>query len=218
MYQMGLRLDEAEGFRKDAFGNEHITGVVTWESLQNKPLIMLITTSGYFKVFKAEMLLPRLEQQGAYNIDRLKGGYPLAILAVAEHDAVTVFSAAGRALRVCMREWPFDEGRLMRVAMQEPLIAAFSTSDDQHFIAAGADANAKHITPEQIPTSQTLGGQGAKIRPNLCAVAPFDAPLYAITSKRILPVESVKLEALRTKARSLVKLSAGESLTHVMSI
>lgn len=220
MHRMGLRLAEAEGFRLDEFGNEHLTGISPWETVKNQPYLMLISTSGHFKRFRSDMLVPRIEQPVSYRIDRLKGGYPLALLGVGEQGDVTVFSASGRALRVSMDAWLFDEGRLMRASSEEPLIAAFYTPEQHGFMLAGEDATAKYVTPDDIPEVTSLGGQGSKIRPNLRAAVPYQPgfTLYAATTHRVQPIDSKRIEAVMKKPRSLFNLNDGETLAQLFTL
>lgn len=214
MVQMGLRLAETEGFRKDEFGDEHISGMVEWEPLRQASRLMLISHTGYFKLFKADMLVPRIEQPVAYHLNRLKGGYPVALLGVDDTSEVVVFSTAGRALRVSMRDWPHDEGRLMRTDDDDPVLAAFAVQPDSGFITTTSDGKAKIITLDALAPTHNLGNLGIKVLSELRSVTQFHAeqPLYAVTNTRITPIDPQKLDGALSKPRAMLKLHSDEEL------
>src|SRR5690606_18948006 len=71
LQELGLVLEDAEGFQRDVFGDEHITGMSRYDTLKQEELALLVTAYGAFKVYQCDALLPRLEQVTMYEMPRL---------------------------------------------------------------------------------------------------------------------------------------------------
>ena len=53
---VGLDLADAEGFQTDVFGDEYLSGLTKWPTSTSADTGILLTSSGYFRTFKAEPL------------------------------------------------------------------------------------------------------------------------------------------------------------------
>ncbi len=208
--ELGLELAETEGLKRDVFGDEYVSGLSAWSGLRGADEILLLTTSGYFKIFKAEAMLPRLEQPVGYHINRLKGD-PLTLLPLAEDTPVIVFTTAGRAMRIA--RWHIDrvEGRLMSIPASERVLAAFTGTKNTLFLLAAADGELVSVSATDIPATGDLSSSGTKVfnRRSLQSVIERqgDGAVYALTNQRIAAVEAGMDKLRLKKGETLVGLA-----------
>ena len=184
LQELGLVLEDAEGFQRDVFGNEHITGMSHYDILKEEDLALLVTAYGAFKVYERDALLPRLEQVTMYEMPRLKGD-PLSLIPMTANSEVVAFSAAGRATRVRASSLT-NGGRLMRTESDDHVIAAFPVRGRADFLLA-ADNSVTQISSAEIPLTD-LNAPGVKVRRGLQSVIPTSKTMFALTTQRILPI------------------------------
>ena len=210
---LGLRLAEAESFHTDEFGSEYVSGIAQWRDIRADAPAVLISTSGHFKAFKGEALIPRVETPTGYQPQRIKG-YPFALVGAGSH--VIVFNTTGRAVRLSMSQLQeANEGRLMRLDRDDRLIAAFAVERSAQFLLASADGTLMHIRAANIPMTDDLQTPGTKIFPkrDLQTVILWQEgrPLWIATNKRI---HAQTVEGIPTGKLVLTK---GESLISLLS-
>lgn len=184
LQELGLVLEDAEGFQRDVFGDEHITGMSRYDILKQEELALLVTAYGAFKVYECDALLPRLEQVTMYEMPRLKGD-PLSLIPINANGEVVAFSAAGRATRVRVSSLT-NGGRLMRMDAEDRMIAAFPVRGRADFLLA-AENSVTQISSAEIPLSD-LNAPGVKVRRGLQSVIPTTETMFALMTKRILPL------------------------------
>jgi hypothetical chaperone protein len=184
LQELGLVLEDAEGFRRDVFGDEHITGISRYDILKDEELALLVTAYGAFKVYECDALLPRLEQVSMYEMPRLKGD-PLSLIPLNANGEVTAFSAAGRATRIRASSLT-NGGRLMKTESDDHLIAAFPVRGRADFLLA-TENSVTQISSAEIPLSD-LNAPGVKVRRGLQSVIPNSETLFALTTERLLPL------------------------------
>jgi hypothetical protein len=218
---MGLNLADAEGFHKDVFGNERVSGVSAWDGKLAARIGLLLTTSGYFKTFRWESLITRIEQPVPYQIPRLKGD-PVTLFGVANGCTVMVFSAVGRALRMDGDAINDTEGRLLRLSSTDRVIAAFAVEPNEQFLLATADGTITHLLTADIPLADSTGTTGAKAitRHNLQSVIPWrgDSPVWMLTSQRMVRLDPAGLKEAAAKSGSVVKFKKDETLIGLLNL
>jgi hypothetical protein len=189
LQELGLDLAEAEGFKRDVFGDEHITGMAHYDALKAENLVLLVTAYGAFKAYQRDELLPRLERITMYQIPRLKGD-PLMLMPLNSNGEVIAFSAEGRATRIRASALTNGGGRLMRTASDGSLIAAFGVRGRMDFLLA-ADHSVTQIASSDIPLTD-LNAPGVKVRSSLQSVVTSAQSTFALTTQRILPVSGAR--------------------------
>lgn len=222
MTAIGLDLAEVEGLQQDAFGNEYVCAALRWTPQTGAGLGILLTTSGYFRISKAEPLMARLEQSVPYQPARLKGD-PVSLVTAHEADALAVFTSAGRALHINAGAIGQLEGRLMSIPPQERILNAWSIRDEQYFLLAADDGDMLVLSSTDIPLVGTLNTTGEKVfaKRSLQSICPWDGqqPIWVVTSRRILPLD---MQTLRhtdfDKPQRLIKLQKGEILVSLITL
>ncbi len=210
---LGLSLAETEGFHKDDFGDEHVTGLMNWGQFSTREWALLITTSGYYKVFQAEPLRARIEQPVPYHIPRLRGN-PICFIERPAEGEIVLFSASGRALRIDRLLLEPLEGRAMAVTPGDPVIAAFALHDPVQFLTATSDGHLNCLDSAVISQASSLSSGGLKIttRRAIASVTPMHDNLYAATSQRLLQVTQADHD------RGRLKLKKGETLVSLFAL
>jgi len=221
MMEIGLDLAEVEGLQSDAFGSETVCAILPWKVRTGAEIGILVTTSGYFRLSKAEPLTERLEQSVPYQPARLKGD-PMALLTASGDDGLVLFSSAGRALHIRMGAVGQNEGRLMSVPSGERIVGAWTISGQQRFLLAAEDGEVMVRSSSDIPLSSSLNSSGDKVFPkrSLQSVFPWDGeqPILAVTSRRILPLDmNILHDSDPDKPRRAVKLQKGEVLISLIA-
>ena len=211
--ELGLSLAETEGFYKDDFGDEHVTGIMNWGRFAAREWALLISTGGYYKVFQAEPLRARIEQPVPYHIPRLRGN-PVCFIERPATGEIVLFSASGRAVRVASHLLEPLEGRAMAVSPGDAVIAAFTLDQPQPFLTATPDGHLGCLDSAAIANAQSLSSGGLKIttRRAIASVIPMHGSLYSVTSQRILPITDTDLE------KGKLKLKKGETLVSLFSV
>jgi hypothetical protein len=202
--ELGLILEDAEGFKRDVFGDEHITGISRYDTLKREELALLVTIYGAFKAYKTDELLPRLEQVTMYTMPRLKGD-PLALIPLFANGEVIAFSTSGRATRVRASALTNGDGRLMRLASDDPLIAAFAFRGRADFLML-SESSVTQLSSADVPLND-VNATGIKVRRSLQSVVPFGETTYALTTQHILPVSGAGTLKLNKNER-LISLLA----------
>jgi hypothetical chaperone protein len=187
-HELGLDLADAEGFQRDVFGDEHITGISRYDVLKADEDVLFVTISGAYKAYKREELLPRIEQMTIYSIPRLKGD-PLGIFGLPSNGEVVAFSAAGRVTRVRAQTLLNNNGRLMQVAAEDHLIAVFGIRKRTDFLLAEGNT-VTQIASSDIPLVE-LSAPGAKVRKSLLSALPLGQSHVALTTERLFPMSGV---------------------------
>ena len=210
---LGLRLAEAESFHRDEFGAEYVSGIAQWRAIRADAPALLISSSGHFKAFKGEALIPRVETPNGYQPQRIKGD-PFALIGGGMQ--VVVFNTTGRAVRLSMNQLQdASEGRLMRLDRDDHVIAAFAVERNAQFLLASADGTLMHVRAANIPMTSELQDPGTKIFPkrDLQTVILWqpDRPLWIATTKRI---HAQTVEGIPT---GKLVLNKGETLVSLLS-
>jgi hypothetical chaperone protein len=218
---VGLDLADAEGFQVDVFGDEYVCGLAQWNMEQAAEIGLLVTISGYYKSFKAEPLMARLEQSVPYQPARLKGD-PFSLMTAQNGDQVVTFSANGRA--VCVSASVLaqqQEGRLISLSSNDRMIAVLPISREQNFLLASEEGAITVVHSTEIPMTG-LNTTGTKVFTprNLKSVLPWDddRPVWIVTSERLLLLDPELLESnASTKPRRAVRLAKAESLVGLIA-
>ena len=210
---LGLRLADAESFHRDEFGAEYVSGIAQWRAIRADAPALLISSSGHFKAFKGEALIPRVETPNGYHPQRIKGD-PFALVGAGAQ--VIVFNTTGRAVRLSMSQLEeANEGRLMRLDRDDRLIAAFAVERNAQFLLASADGTLMHTRATNIPMTDDLQDPGSKIFPkrDLQTVILWqpERPLWIATTKRI---HAQIVEGIPT---GKLVLNKGETLVSLLS-
>ena len=202
--ELGLDLAEAEGFQRDVFGDEHVTGISRYDVLRGEEYVIFVSLSGAYKAYKADELLPRIEQMTIYSIPRLKGD-PMGIFPMPTGGEVVAFSAAGRVTRVRTNTLLNNNGRLMQVAAEDRLIAVFGIRKRTDFLLAEGNT-VTQIASSDIPLVET-NAPGAKVRKSLLSALPLGQSQSALTTQRLFPITGVGALPLKPDER-LISLIA----------
>jgi hypothetical protein len=206
LQELGLDLPDVEGFQRDVFGDEHVTGISRYDVLKCEELVLLVSVSGAYKVYVRDELLPRLEQLTIYEMPRLKGD-PFGLISLSSRDDVIAFSASGRVTRVRASALSNGGSRLIQLAADDRLIAAFAARSRTDFLLAEGNVITQ-IASTDIPLTD-LNAPGAKVRRTLqSAIVPGQAN-GALTTQRVLPVGGAGTLPLRSDER-LISLIALE--------
>jgi hypothetical chaperone protein len=220
MTEIGLDLAEVEGLQSDAFGSEYVCAVLPWKPQAGAETGVLLTTSGYFRLSKAEPLMMRLEQSVPYQPARLKGD-PMALLTANDSDGLVLFSSTGRALHIRAGALGQNEGRLMNVSPTDRLIAAWAITGQQIFLLAAEDGEIAVLATNDIALASSLNTTGDKVfaKRALQSVLPWDGhqQVLAITSQRILNLDMDAIyESDSDKPQRAVRLQKGETLVSLI--
>ncbi len=186
---LGLTLAETEGFHADAFGAETVSGIAHWREIQPDAPAVLISTSGHFKAFKGEALISRVEQPTGYTPERIRG-YPFALVGGSSVEYVVAFNTTGRAVRLPMSLLGgANEGRLMRLAPDDRLIAAYAVPRTAQFLLAASDGTILHLRAANIPLANELQSAGTKLFPKrelqTVTLWRLDTPFWIATNQRV---------------------------------
>lgn len=208
---MDLRLADAEGFATDVFGSEHAAALCPWHRLHDRAPIILITTAGYTREFRAGPLLERMNQPVAYQLDRLRG-WPLTFLNLDSDADLLLFTAGGRALRLpAQLLLDAHNKRAMKVGTSDRIIAAWASAEPVDLLFASAEGHALRLNSADLPPAAALNDAGTRIftRRGLTTVIPLipGAPLRALTDRRFLTLAPPATESGR-----LLKLTRDERL------
>jgi hypothetical protein len=184
--------------------------LVQWRPIRPNAPAALISTSGYFKAFKGEGLISRIEQPVGYNIQRIKGD-PFTLIGGGRQ--VIAFSDSGRAVRLPMTLLgQASEGRLMHT---DRLIAAYAVESSAQFLLAADDGTIQHVRASSIPLSDDLNTTGTKLFPkrDLQTVVLWrnDCPLWIVTDQRIIAQE------IAGTPSGKISLNKGESLVTLIT-
>lgn len=215
----GLALADAEGFKRDVFGDEVVSGISPLPAAPRGDLL-LVTTVGYFKTFGAA-LIERLMQPVPYQTDRLRG-HPLAVLPLTAGHDLALFTASGRGLRLTPEELAGAQGRLMKIRPDDRLIAALVLRRGMTVLLATADGAVAGLKMGDIPAAGLNSG-GTKIiaRRALQAVLakPVGGAVWAATSARLLPLDTGALTTsadLPARPALRLRLRKGETLVSLL--
>lgn len=202
--ELGLDLPDVEGFRRDVFGDEHVTGISRYDTLKCEDLVLLVTAVGAYKVYVRDELLPRLEQLTIYEMPRLKGD-PFGLVSLNPKDDVIAFSASGRVTRVRASALSNGASRLMQVSADDRLIGVFAARTRTDFLLAEGNTISQ-IASADIPLTDP-NAPGAKVRRTLTSVLVPRQASAALTTERLLPVGGAGTLPLRQGER-LISLIA----------
>jgi hypothetical chaperone protein len=200
LHSAGLSLAEAEGFQKDVFGDEIVSAIAPLDALTHAEALLLISTSGYARVFGGA-LIERLGQPVPYQTERIKGD-PAAVIVLRAGWEVVVLTASGRALRLDAGELHngVTGGRLMKVATDDRVIAAFCVRRGHTLLLAGHDGEIAGVKAGDLPRGEA-GETGVKAFAKRALSAALPRPearaVWAVGTHRLLPVN---LDALRVGA------------------
>lgn len=198
LHELGLNLAEAEGFQRDVFGDEHITGITRYDLLKHEEYALFVSLTGAFKAYKRDELLPRIEQMTSYTIPRLKGD-PFGLFGLPASGEAVAFSAAGRVTRVRASTLIDGSGRLMQVTGDDRLIAVFGIRGRTEFLLADGNSITQ-IASSDIPLTD-LNAPGAKVRRSLQGAAPVGQGTAALTTERLIPIHGAGTLALNAGER-----------------
>jgi hypothetical chaperone protein len=207
LQELGLDLPDVEGFQRDVFGDEHVTGISRYDVLKREELVLLMTVSGAYKVYVRDELLPRLEQLTIYEMPRLKGD-PFGLVSLNPKADVIAFSASGRVTRVQANALSNGGSRLMQMNADDRLIAVFAARTRTDFLLAEGNS-VTQIASTDIPLTD-LNAPGAKVRRTLQSAIVPGAANAALTTERILPIGGAGTLPLKAGER-LISLIALES-------
>lgn len=206
LQELGLDLPDVEGFQRDVFGDEHVTGISRYDVLKCEELVLLVSVSGAYKVYVRDELLPRLEQLTIYEMPRLKGD-PFGLISLNPKDDVIAFSASGRVTRVRASALSNGGSRLMQVSADDRLIAAFAARSRTDFLLAEGNTITQ-VASTDIPLTD-LNAPGAKVRRTLqSALVPGHAN-GALTNQRIVPVSGAGTLPLHKNERLISLIALG---------
>ena len=181
---LGLSLAEAEAFYHDDFGAEFVSGIALWRAIKPDAPAVLITSTGHFKVFKGDALIPHVEQSVGYRAQRIKGD-PFTLLGGTTQ--IVAFSSTGRAVRLPISALErADTGRLLHA---DRLIAAFVGEASTQFLLGAPDGTITPLRGQAIPLSRELNTTGTKVfnKRDLQTVTIWQTgcPLWIATNQRV---------------------------------
>ena len=181
---LGLSLAEAEAFYHDDFGAEYVSGIALWRAINPDAPAVLITSTGHFKVFKGDALIPHVEQSVGYRAQRIKGD-PFTLLGGTTQ--IVAFSSTGRAVRLPISALErADAGRLLHA---DRLIAAFVAEASTQFLLGAPDGTITPLRGQAIPLSSELNTSGTKVfnKRDLQTVTVWQTgcPLWIATNQRV---------------------------------
>lgn len=218
LHTAGLSLADAEGFQKDVFGDEYVSGIAPLDEIDN---LMLVSTSGYFKTF-GEAIVARLEQPVLYQTDRLKGN-PVALVNLRAGWEVVIFTALGRALRLTIDDLATNT-RLMKVATDDQIISAYVVKPGHTLLLAASDGGIAGIKAGDIPLAGA-NSTGTKIFAKRALQSVIlkqeGCTLWAATTRRLIPLFTDTLtfsNTLPVKPSLKVKLGKDDSLVSLLAI
>ncbi len=210
LFATNVDLARLEGFQHDSFGQETICALAAWSSLEGATSIVTLNTRGYARAIPAEALLTRLGQPIPYQMERGRG-YPAALLGVngSGNGEIVAISHAGRAVRVTARDLSPLEARLFQLPPASDLIGAFYLAEPQEIVIATAAGYAQRVLSSDIPV-MPLSTNGEKlisrINPAAAICLQPGRPLWALTNRRLIPVDTVAIPLLPPGATSDFKL------------
>lgn len=216
LYTIGTSLETIEDFYRNAFGVESVCAAARHADLVDAPLIALVSTLGYARLMDGDKFLMKLRQPVAYSVPKMRG-YPAALVNVYPDGDIVAFSYAGRAVRLPVALLAGSESRLMSVPLKGRIISVQSVTVPADFVVATAGGYGMCLNSETIPPATELNTTGTKIMAKTDPVSVIrhqpDKPLLAITSQRILPLDT---PALSTEPRRLLRLKTGEHLVSLV--
>ncbi len=229
LYANGLKLAEIEGFQSDAFGKETVCALGHWSALADAEDALLLTTNGYAQRFTGSQFSARLAQAVPYQLPRRRSaqgtrGYPAALLGLTGAREVLVIGGAGRAARLLVSDLELGEQRALRLSGDGRVIGAFTLGAEQtrsaEVLIASSSGYAKRVPVGALSLSG-VNTSGDKIALRGAPVAArlyrADAPLYGLTSTRLVPLDSSMPLSTPDEGDSypLLKLKRGETLRAV---
>ena len=220
LYAVGFSLEANEGFRSNAFGSEHITGICRWDTLQNSESILFLSTLGYALVLRGQQLLEKLDQPVPYNLQKLRG-YPAILIGASNEDEFVVFSDSGRGLRIKHSTLSHLEQRILQVPMKNKIVSAIAVSQPSQILLVTKSGYGKLIETESIPLAKETGTNGTKIsiRANLVSAVLVQKQRYTlVTNQRMIPIDpsTIPLQNLAKTDHKLVKLKKGEQVLGII--
>ena len=214
---VGTNLEDSENFATDAFGNEAITGIVSFDNmLKDAEKIIMLTSTGYARVFLAEGLLQELKRPIPFQVPT-SSGYPVTLLATNVQSEIIIFSQTGRATCVARNQLNKHEQRLIKMPANTYIIGAISIDKTEEILVVTESGYAKRISSDVIKNTP-LNNSGKKIigRSNPVHAIRYQPKqqLYAITNKHIIPIEQDKIPLMNAKTtpHKLCQLTKSETV------
>lgn len=209
MRELGLTLAESAKFHRDDFGVEGVSGIAAAHGTNDHAL--LVTSAGAYKLYGRTALLERLDGTLPYTITRIKGD-PVALVDVAANGEIIAFSRAGKAARLPVSLLTSGNGRLMNLAPDDRIIAAFAFQPGDQFVMAAQNGALQRVGGV---AASGLDGAGVKMaQGRVVSVARVRGEVWAMTDRRMVKVDAAQLD----KPRGVVQVEAGESVRALVSM
>jgi hypothetical protein len=161
-------------------------------------------------VYTRATLYERLEQSIPYSVTRLKGD-PVTLIDACDDDEISVFTASGKAVRLSVGLLLRSDGRLIRLAPEDRIVAAFPISGISA-ILLGDDRSIRRVLSTSIvravalnTAGESLGSGGA---PTHILPHASGERVWLITSRRTFPLSDAHL----TGRAATIRLETGELL------
>jgi hypothetical chaperone protein len=218
-----LTVEAMDGYRRDTFSNEYVYNIAAWDSLKNADFVISISTLGYTQKFIGERILEKMAQPVPYKFEKLRG-YPAFLVGAMANQDYVVITHSGRAARIPAEKLSVRETRLINVPLKGNMIGAFAASSHDEILIATGSSYARRITVDSIPYVTETNTNGAKVmqRSNPVIAMPYEPnkPLWALTNKRILPVDAaaIPLDNTDTSEYILFKTKKGEKLITLFTL
>ncbi|MBN2304410.1 MAG: Hsp70 family protein [Anaerolineae bacterium] len=187
--EIDLSLAELEGFFKDQFGRERLSGMVRWADLLAAERLALVSSAGQVKVMRADALLPSLDQLHPYRLDHLSGAPVALVPADAGRELITVTSSGGVA-RLNPAKLRIGAQRLLKLRSKETVIGAVSMTNPGDMLLMAANGCGVRIHTRAIPFDDSSTLVLARRTVRGFAVLTPGADIWASTTRRLSPVDA----------------------------
>ncbi len=218
-----LHIEDLEGFRSDDFSTEHVYSVMDWRDVAEKDFIAVISSLGYTQKFFGERLLDKMDRPVPYRMER-KRGYPAFLIGANANEDFVAITHAGRAARINAEKLPLRDNRLISLPMKGNIVGMLSGTVEDEILIATQSGYAKRLNIGAIPYVDDMNTTGKKIiqRANPVIAMPYQAnqTLWALTNKRILPIDSdaIPLDNEDKTDHLILKTKGGEKLVTLFTL
>lgn len=210
MRELGLTLAESAKFHRDDFGAETISGIASARGTAEHAL--LVTSAGAYKLYNREALYDKLGGTLPYAITRIKGD-PVALVDVDANGEIIAFSAAGKVVRLNVAALTSGSGRLMNLAPDDRIIAAFPFQPGDQFVLAAQNGSLQRVG--NVAPANGVDSAGVKMmQGRAVSAARIGGELWALTDRRVIKVDAAQLD----KPRGMVGVVAGESVRALVTV
>jgi DNA gyrase/topoisomerase IV subunit A len=204
---------------------EELRAMARWSLTRNRPLLLLLTTSGYVRTYELSKMVESIEGPAPYQFDQRLPGVPATITGAGEGTHLVLMLDSGRSVRYQVCQMPIQGVQAINRRDDEQLIGGLAASEAEQVLLLTGAGYGRRLQVNMVPIPPKANSRGRVLvarRPlsGLARLGP-DRQAWAVTNRRWHRLDPDRLPAATedsTRTNRLVKLAKGERVVGAVSL